>query len=170
VSGRIRRNSCESRLSSTAINAAAMLSSAVSSGGIRRSTIAVSDSSSPSTRVRSAPRPSTPSVSQILRSISSCGCEVVDLRGALAHEDVEHVLDARQVLADRGRNRASSAARLGADSASAASTWLVLCAVTMSCRLKDCLHFGAAGPASRPGVRDVIEQVVEYRSTGGLAA
>ena len=60
---------------------------------------------SPCTRSRSAPRPSTPSVSLILRSISSCGTSSSTCVRARAHEDVEHVLDAGQVLADRRRDR-----------------------------------------------------------------
>ena len=99
ASGRIWRSSCASRLSSTAISAAATPSSAVSSGGMRRSTIAFSASSSPSTRLRSAPRPSTPSVSLILRSISSCGARsstcVAPLRTKMSRTSLTRVRSSR---------------------------------------------------------------------------
>ncbi len=146
ASGRIRRTSCPSRLSSTAISAAAMLSRAVSSGGMRRSTIAFSESSSPSTRARSAPSPSTPSVSLILRSMSSCGTRsstcVAPLRTKMSSTSLTRVRSSRIAAATVRISRT-----LGADSASAASAGAWSRVATMSSRPNDSRTAPTRGPA-----------------------
>ena len=55
---------------------------------------------SPCTRARCSPRPSTPSVSPILRSSSTCERQLVGRGAAAAHVDIEHILDLGQILAD----------------------------------------------------------------------
>ncbi len=74
--GRIMPTSRASSLSSTPISVAAISTSSECSGCSVPETIFSSRSVSPCTAARSSPRPSTPSVSPILCSISTCGARL----------------------------------------------------------------------------------------------
>ena len=141
------RTSCESRLSSTSISAEAIPSSAASSAAWRRSTMASRDPISPSTRSRSSPRPSTPRVSLILRSISSCGTRsstwVAPLRTKISSTSLTRVRSSRIAAATVFISRT-----LGADSVSLVSSAWPLAASTSSSR-NDRRTLATRGPAVR---------------------
>jgi hypothetical protein len=115
--------------------------------------------SRPARAPRSSPRPSTPSVSPILRSISSCEPSSSTCAAAAAHEDVEHILDLGQVLADR-RGHGLHQLHRGRRQASRAPARSPVIDRQQLAEAERGAHRRHARPAAA-GARDVIEKVVQ---------